>query len=208
MKLSTKTVNWLLLSFGVIILIILLYLLFGDKLKISIPSGFEKPTTVIEPISDDFKPQTLDTDQMIAQNKIPLDDRGRTEIQLEKEAAVFVERWANLSSQDNFSNIEILKNKMTDKMINWTNQYIEEQKSSKNNKLYIGTQGQAIVSNGKLDSLTANSFNIDIKIRGQETIASSAGQPKTFYQDYQLTLVKVGHLWLADKLTWQDRQYQ
>jgi hypothetical protein len=41
MKLSTKTVNWLLLSFGVIILIILLYLLFGDRLKIKIPSGFE-----------------------------------------------------------------------------------------------------------------------------------------------------------------------
>lgn len=208
MKLSTKTLNWLLLSLGVIILIILLYLLFGDNLKLKIPADYKQPSSTIDPVSDEFKPQTLDIDQMVAQNQIPLDDRGRTEIQLEKEAAVFVERWANLSSQDNFSNLEILKNKMTNKMVDWTNQYIKEQLSSKNNNLYIGTQAKAIVSHGRLDSLTANSFDIEIKIKGQETIASSAGQPKVFYQDYQLTLVKSGHLWLADKLTWQDRQYQ
>jgi hypothetical protein len=208
MKLSTKTLNWLLLSLGVIILIILLYLLFGDNLKLKIPADYKQPSSTIDPVSDEFKPQTLDIDQMVAQNQIPLDDRGRTEIQLEKEAAVFVERWANLSSQDNFSNLEILKNKMTNKMVDWTNQYIKEQSSSKNNNLYIGTQAKAIVSHGRLDSLTANSFDIEIKIKGQETIASSAGQPKVFYQDYQLTLVKSGHLWLADKLTWQDRQYQ
>lgn len=208
MKLSTKTLNWLLLSLGVIILIILLYLLFGDNLKLKIPADYKQPPSTVDPVSDEFKPQTLDIDQMVAQNQIPLDDRGRTEIQLEKEAAVFVERWANLSSQDNFSNLEILKNKMTNKMVDWTNQYIKEQSSSKNNNLYIGTQAKAIVSHGRLDSLTANSFDIEIKIKGQETIASSAGQPKVFYQDYQLTLVKSGHLWLADKLTWQDRQYQ
>jgi hypothetical protein len=208
MKLSTKTLNWLLLSLGVIILIILLYLLFGDNLKLKIPADYKQPSSTIDPVSDEFKPQTLDIDQMVAQNQIPLDDRGRTEIQLEKEAAIFVERWANLSSQDNFSNLEILKNKMTNKMVDWTNQYIKEQSSSKNNNLYIGTQAKAIVSHGRLDSLTANSFDIEIKIKGQETIASSAGQPKVFYQDYQLTLVKSGHLWLADKLTWQDRQYQ
>ena len=208
MKLSTKTINWLLLSLGVIILIILLYLLFGDNLKLKIPADYKQPSSTIDPVSDEFKPQTLDIDQMVAQNQIPLDDRGRTEIQLEKEAAVFVERWANLSSQDNFSNLEILKNKMTNKMVDWTNQYIKEQSSSKNNNLYIGTQAKAIVSHGRLDSLTANSFDIEIKIKGQETIASSAGQPKVFYQDYQLTLVKSGHLWLADKLIWQDRQYQ
>lgn len=208
MKLSTKTLNWLLLSLGVIILIILLYLLFGDNLKLKIPADYKQPSSTIDPVSDEFKPQTLDIDQMVAQNQIPLDDRGRTEIQLEKEAAVFVERWANLSSQDNFSNLEILKNKMTNKMVDWTNQYIKEQSSSKNNNLYIGTQAKAIVSHGRLDSLTANSFDIEIKIKGQETVASSAGQPKVFYQDYQLTLVKSGHLWLADKLTWQDRQYQ
>lgn len=208
MKLSTKTLNWLLLSLGVIILIILLYLLFGDNLKLKIPADYKQPSSTIDSVSDEFKPQTLDIDQMVAQNQIPLDDRGRTEIQLEKEAAVFVERWANLSSQDNFSNLEILKNKMTNKMVDWTNQYIKEQSSSKNNNLYIGTQAKAIVSHGRLDSLTANSFDIEIKIKGQETIASSAGQPKVFYQDYQLTLVKSGHLWLADKLTWQDRQYQ
>jgi hypothetical protein len=138
----------------------------------------------------------------------PLDDRARNEIQLEKMASAFVERWVSLSNQDNFSNLAILKNQMTDKMIKWTDEYIKKQTaSSLDNDIYMGVQGQALVANGTLENDAATSIDIDVKIRGKETIASSLNEPKVFYQEYKVNMVKSGGTWLVDKLTWGDRQY-
>jgi hypothetical protein len=153
-------------------------------------------------------PQVFSSEPLNNNNQAPLDDRGRLEIQLEKKAGAFVERWASMSSQDNFSNLEILKNGMTESMVVWTNKYIQEQLASKNNNVYTGIQAQAIVTQGVLASAGAESIVVDVKIRGQETTDTPAGQSQIFYQDYQLTLIKNGSDWLADKITWQERQNQ
>ncbi len=208
MKFSPKTINWLMISGVILILVILLYILFSGKLNLNYQSPGQQPsptTTIEQPTQSE--PQTFSTAQLAA-NQIILDDRSRLEVELEKKAGAFVERWASLSSQDNFSNLEILKNGMTQSMITWTNQYITEQSTNKKLDNYIGTQAQAIVTQGTLSSTAADSFKVNVKIRGQETVATMASQPKNFYQDYELILIKNGTNWLADKLTWQDRQYQ
>jgi len=209
MKLSPKTLNWLMISGVIVILLVLLYILFSGKLnptrsisktKINEPTATTSVTG--EPIPQVFSIEPLDNDQT------PLDDRGRLEIQLEKKAGAFVERWASMSSQDNFSNLEILKNGMTKTMVAWTTKYIQEESANKNNNVYTGIQAQAIVTQGVLADINTNSITIKVKIRGQETTGQPAGQPQTFYQDYQLTLIKNGSDWLADKITWQERQNQ
>ena len=97
---------------------------------------------------------------------------------------------------------------MTDKMIKWTDEYIKKQTaSSLDNDIYMGVQGQALVANGTLENDAATSIDIDVKIRGKETIASSLNEPKVFYQEYKVNMVKSGGTWLVDKLTWGDRQY-
>ena len=209
MKISSKTRGWLLLGVVIIVLAILLYLLFNGKLEIQAPLIGEPPvaqegvtTTINEPVLE------VPTVQE-AINQPPLDDRARNEIQLEKMASAFVERWVSLSNQDNFSNLAILKNQMTNKMVKWTDEYVEKQTaSSSKNDIYMGVQGQALVANGTLESETATSLDIDVKIRGKEIIASSLNEPKVFYQDYKVNMVKSGGAWLVDKLTWGDRQYQ
>ena len=209
MKISSKMRNCLLLGIVVIILIILLYLLLSKKLEVQAPQLNEQP--IVEEFSTPTETPLaiLETDKVASNNQVPLDDRARTEVQLEKEASAFVERWVSLSNQDNFSNLAILKNQMTDRMINWTNKYIQENMpSSSNNKLYMGVEGQAIVANGNLKSETATSLTVEVKIRGKETIASTVNQPKIFYQDYQVDMVKSGGVWLVDKLTWGERKYQ
>lgn len=209
MKISSKTRGWLLLGIVIIVLVILLYFLFNDKLEVQVPvaneppaTEGERPTTSSEPV-----PEVPTVQEATAQP--PLDDRARNEIQLEKMASAFVERWISLSNQDNFSNLAILKNQMTNKMIKWTDEYIQQQiASSSNNDIYMGVQGQALVANGILENEAATSLDIDVKIRGKETIASSLNEPKVFYQDYKVSMVKSGGVWLVDKLTWGNRQYQ
>jgi hypothetical protein len=208
MRLSPKTINWLMIGGVIIILIVLLYILLSGKLNPSYnpPATIVSPTTTTPEITQP-EPQTFSTEQL-ANNQIILDNRGRLEIELEKKAGAFVERWASLSSQDNFSNLEILKNSMTQSMIAWTDDYIKNQSATKKTDTYIGTRAQAIVTQGTLDSVDSTSLTVDVKIRGQETIATTSTQPKNFYQNYQLSLVKQNDVWLANKLTWQDRQYQ
>lgn len=208
MQFSPKTINWLMIGGVIIILIVLLYILFSGKLNHDYTplKTISNPTTTTPEITQS-KPQTFSTEQL-ADNQVVLDNRGRLEIELEKKAGAFVERWASLSSQDNFSNLEILKNSMTQSMIAWTDNYIKEQSTSKKTDIYIGTRAQAIVTQGTLDSVDSNSLTVDVKVRGQETIATVSNQPKNFYQNYQLSLVKKDNVWLADQLTWQDRQYQ
>ncbi len=192
----------------IIILVVLLYILFSGKLNPSynpLKTIINPATTTPETIQS--KPQTFSTEQL-AGNQVVLDNRGRLEVELEKKAGAFVERWASLSSQDNFSNLEILKNSMTQSMVAWTDNYIKDQSASKKTDTYIGTRAQAIVTQGTMDSADSNSLIVDVKVRGQETIATASSQPKNFYQNYQLTLVKKDNAWLADKLVWQDRQYQ
>jgi hypothetical protein len=208
MKLSPKTINWLMISGIVLILAVLLYILFSGKLNLNYQPFNNQPastTTITE--STKPAPQTFSTEQLAA-NQVVLDNRGRLEIELEKKAGAFVERWASLSSQDNFSNLEILKNSMTQTMISWTDNYIKGQLASKKADTYIGTRAQAIVTQGSLSSANGDSLTVDVKVRGQETVATASSQPKIFYQNYQLTLVKKDNTWLADKLTWQDRQDQ
>lgn len=210
MTISPKTKNWLMIGGAATILVILLIVLFSNKLNPTIELGnklkqLTEPTTTpaTEPTQQVYTADTIATD-----SQAPLDDRGRLEIQLEKKAGAFVERWANVSSQDNFSNLEILKNSMTESMVKWTDDYIKQRSADKKTNIYLGTQAQTIVTEGQLSANNAESIDINIKVRGQETIASTDGAAKSFYQDYRLTMVKDGSNWLADKLTWQNRQYQ
>jgi len=208
MKISSKTRGWLLLGIVIIVLAILLYLLFNGKFEVQAPL-ISEPPVVQEGVTTTISESVLEispVQETISQP--PLDDRARNEIQLEKMASAFVERWVSLSNQDNFSNLAILKNQMTDKMIKWTDEYIKKQTaSSLDNDIYMGVQGQALVANGTLENDAATSIDIDVKIRGKETIASSLNEPKVFYKEYKVNMVKSGGTWLVDKLTWGDRQY-
>ncbi len=209
MSLDYRKKNWLFIGGSALVLIILLIILFSGILnpKQSADTGKIKDKLVSpEDNTEVIKPATYTAETLIQQN-IKLDDRGRSEIQLEKKAAAFVERWASLSNQDNFSNIEILKNEMTEEMLTWTDNYLQKQPEQKNTSVYQGTSAKAIVSDGNLTSDQADSVTIKVKVRGQEMLATSNNENKTFYQTYDLELKKINGLWLANKLTWQDRQY-
>ncbi len=209
MPLDYRKKNWLYIGGSALILVILLIILFSGILSPKQPSGLEKVKNKLTPPEENteiIKPATY-TAETITQKNIPLDDRGRSEIQLEKKAAAFVERWASLSNQDNFSNIEILKNEMTEEMLAWTDEYLKKQPEQKNTSIYQGTSAKAIVSDGTLSSNQADSLTVKVKVRGQEMLVTSNNQNKTFYQTYDLELKKINGLWLANKLTWQDRQY-
>ncbi len=209
MPLDYRKKNWLYIGGSALILVILLIILFSGILSPKQPSGLEKVKNKLTPPEENteiIKPTTY-TAETITQKNIPLDDRGRSEIQLEKKAAAFVERWASLSNQDNFSNIEILKNEMTEEMLAWTDEYLKKQPEQKNTSIYQGTSAKAIVSDGTLSSNQADSLTVKVKVRGQEMLVTSNNQNKTFYQTYDLELKKINGLWLANKLTWQDRQY-
>ncbi|HNW55827.1 MAG TPA: hypothetical protein PKN62_01990 [bacterium] len=209
MTFDHKTKNWLIIGGSSLILIVLLIILFSGLLNPKKPQINQKnngsvPST--EESSEIVKPATYTAETVIPQ-ATPLDDRGRLEIQLEKKAAAFVERWASISNQDNFSNINILENSMTEEMIAWANNYIKQQNNQKKTDIYQGTSATAIVSEGSLSSSQADSISVKVKIRGQEMLAASNGQAKVFYQTYNLEFKKVDSIWLANKLTWQERQY-
>lgn len=209
MPLDYRKKNWLYIGGSALILVILLIILFSGILSPKQPSGLEKVKNKLTPPEENteiIKPATYTAENVINPN-LQIDDRGRSEIQLEKKAAAFIERWASLSNQDNFSNIEILRNEMTEEMLAWTDEYLKKQPEQKNTSIYQGTSAKAIVSDGTLNNNEADSLTVKVKVRGQEMLATSNNQNKTFYQTYDLELKKINGLWLANKLTWQDRQY-
>lgn len=128
-----------------------------------------------------------------------------TEIQtasLESLARSFAERYGSYSNQSDFENLEDLYPFMTDKMRQYSQTYIAEQRArvGRDESIYSGTTTRAL--NVTFVSRGDSTAVLNVATQRRESGAGLA-EPKVYYQDLKLSLLKIGETWEVDEAEWQ-----
>jgi hypothetical protein len=118
-------------------------------------------------------------------------------------AMPFAERFGTYSNQGDFANFDELKSLMTTSMFNWVkNTYIPKLEKEHTGSAYYGIDAKAISS--KFNSLDEDKGSAEVLIKTQRReYVGSDKNPKVFYQDIVLKLVKSENQWKVDGAYWQ-----
>ncbi|MFA5021873.1 MAG: hypothetical protein WC508_02245 [Patescibacteria group bacterium] len=129
----------------------------------------------------------------------------KLEASLKAIASTFAERFGSYSNEGNYSNLEALKDLMTDRMKAWAQSYqASQQKPSTNDSIvYYGITTQALsVQISNFDQAVGTAEAIVVTQR-QET-KNNTTNPKVYYQNLKLQLLKTAAGWKVDAAEWQQ----
>ena len=133
----------------------------------------------------------------------PLVKEVALESTLKSVARTFAERLGSYSNQGNFSNLEDLRSLMTVKMSGWADNYIAEQKAANASAgVYYGVTTLALAVNITAFDESLGRAEARVSTQRQEAKESTVN-PRTFYQDLLLKLVKTAEGWKVDEAVWQ-----
>jgi len=153
--------------------------------------------------------QGLQIPEVLPQASAGLPEEGQTLVQgLELEttlkalAFTFAERFGSYSNEINFSNLDDLKDLMTIKMKAWVDGYKKEkQVEVQGEQTYYGITTRALSAEITSFEEDLGRAEIIVKSRREESIGT-AENPRPFYQDLKLVLVKTGEGWKIDSADW------
>ncbi|MBN1326063.1 hypothetical protein JW977_03755 [Candidatus Falkowbacteria bacterium] len=200
---------WLLLFLLLIIIAVILYLILARYNIISGPinvninnQNINEPATVPVTTTPTFNtPDSTILSQML--------DTAPIVIEVQKSNAVFTastfaERFGSYSNQSNYKNLDELTVFMTDSMIRWINQTYKPSLIAQNpqTNAYYALETKAISSQINLLDEDANASEILIKTQRQE-FKNSISNPRIFYQDILIKMIKIGDEWKVDGAYWQ-----
>jgi hypothetical protein len=195
-----RFVGFFFIGLGIIILILIIYFLFFFKFnkpaqetpKTATTTQEQPAKTVVEP------PKILETKPV---TKDDLNQEGVTRL-----AASFAERFGSYSNHSNFQNMDDLKLFMTDKMKAWSEDYVKTQTIKQAGKTeYYGITTNAITKKMLEYDDAKGTAKVLIQAQRRETIGQ-AGEPSSFGQAIEVTLLKQGGTWKVDQAYWKDRQ--
>jgi len=118
-------------------------------------------------------------------------------------ASSFVERFGSYSNQSNYKNLDELNVFMTASMQNWIIRYKEDlKKQNPDINTYYALETKAISTQVRSLDEKAGRGEILVKTQRQE-FKNSITNPRIFYQDILLNLVKVDNQWKINGAYWQ-----
>lgn len=125
------------------------------------------------------------------------------EADLKAIAFIFSERFGSYSNQDNFSNLDSLRDLMTIKMRTWADNYkIEQAAAQSNNSVYYGFTTKAV--SAKVEDLDETLGRAEILVTTQRQEArGDINNPRIFYQSLKLLMTKNNDGWKVDEAAWQ-----
>jgi hypothetical protein len=133
------------------------------------------------------------------ENTTVLNTEQKQEINLERMARSFAERFGSYSNQSNFENIRDLQVFMTSYMKDWSDKYIAEH-SGGTSQLYWGVQTKGLTI--KSSEVEESEATIVVSTQRRE-ISGDSSNYKTYNQDLKLVFKKVDGIWLVDGAYWQ-----
>ena len=126
----------------------------------------------------------------------------KLEASLKAIAFTFAERFGSYSNQGDFSNLDDLRDLMTIKMKAWVDNYKASQEITAEGAVYYGITTQSLSAQiSEFDESLGRAEIIVTTQRGEAR--GSPVNPKIFYQDLKLQLVKTGEGWKVDSVIWQ-----
>jgi len=117
-------------------------------------------------------------------------------------ANAFAERFGSYSNQSEFANLDDLEIFMTDSMYNWIKTYKEDLTNRYGFDTYYAVETK-VISN-RIENIDDNlgTGSIMLKTQRQE-FNNDIANPKVFYQDIKLNIVKLDGNWKVDGAYWQ-----
>jgi len=118
-------------------------------------------------------------------------------------ASSFVERFGSYSNQSNYKNFDELDVFMTASMQNWITRYKEELKAQNPDiNTYYALETKAIST--QINSLDEKAGKGEILVKTQrQEFNNTINNPRIFYQNILLNLVKVDQQWKINGAYWQ-----
>jgi len=94
---------------------------------------------------------------------------------------------------------------MTDKMKDWSQNYINDAKAKKaDTSIYYGIVTKSIFSEAKQFDADLGQAEVLVKTQRRESTGVS-GNSATFYQDIIIKYLREGSVWRVDGIYWQSR---
>lgn len=117
-------------------------------------------------------------------------------------AVTFAEKYGSFSSDGNFENLLDAKHFMSDRMKDWTDDYIRKNKALKNGSFY-GVTTRAI----KPEILSMNSEETQAQVlvntQQEEFSEEVSSRGRILYKRLVLDFIKVNNVWKVDAAVWQ-----
>lgn len=132
-------------------------------------------------------------------NAPALDEEQKTEINLERVALSFAERFGSYSNQSDFENFKDLQPLMTASMKDWSNKFIADN-SKGDSKVYSGITTRALAV--KSSDIKDDGATLVITTQRRETTAD-INNYKVYNQDLKLVFKNISGSWLVDAAYWQ-----
>ena len=117
-------------------------------------------------------------------------------------ALSFAERFGSYSIQGNFSNLDALNDLMTVRMKTWVDNYKAEQETGTAELPYYGISTLGLSTEILTFEEGLGRAEVLVSTQRQETRGNTVN-PRIFYQNIKLQLVKTGEEWKVDAAEWQ-----
>lgn len=209
MRKNKKNLGFLIIALGLVILAIVIYLVFFNKVA-------KSPEIIIDetPSQGGELPEIIDNaiDQNISDGDRPREkeynpEKEEQHVSNENDASKlakhFVERFGTFSNYSNYSNFSDLKIFMTDKMKTWASNYVSELKASSSGAdEYYGVTTKSITT--EIKSYDKQKALILVSTQRFES-GAIANEAETYTQDILVSLLKKDGAWLVDSAFWQDK---
>ena len=221
---SRKLIGILIIFSGVLLLAGIIYILFFNGLTISnFINKFRKEDISQEKIMpeeqdelEQTEPVTFDTKRIIVDEEelnketetqdTKTKDRYITKNDLKRMAASFAERFGSYSNQSNFSNIVDLKIFMSERMREWADVYVREQRQKDPVSLiYYGITTKAVAQEIKDFDDDISQATILVNTRRREAVSSTSNTSNFFEQDIIINFIQEKGAWKVDRAYWQAR---
>lgn len=218
---SNKFIGISIILFGLLIVILIVYVLFFDGFGASSPepqkpitgdvqtvdNNTEKPEVVSNKIkvNIDAFTQKNDAGEVITPEDIINNQVSSKEV-LKRTSLSFAERFGTYSNQSNFHNIKDLNIFMSKNMQVWAENYIFEKiKEEMNREIYYGISTKSTEAEILHISEEEDSASILVKTRRREFVESKENPSDVFEQSIVINYTKENDIWKIDSATWQAR---
>jgi hypothetical protein len=129
--------------------------------------------------------------------------QANVEADLKAIASTFAERYGSFSNEENFSNLESLKDLMSPSMLTTVNSMIAANTAGA--KVYHGITTKTLSAEILSYDNEAGKAEIEVVTQRQEAQGSTAN-PVVYYQNIKLQVVKTTDGWKVDSAVWESRK--
>lgn len=159
----------------------------------------------VENVINNVKPVQVATTSsqsttQVVKKPVPVTPKKITQVDVEKMAISFAERFGTYSNQANFSNMLDLKLFMSRAMQVWADEYVSKQ--TKSNNIYYGITTKGVTAKTIDFSDEDGKASILVQTRRREATITTGNMSKIFNQDITINLIKEDGAWKTDSAYW------